>query len=230
MQQVWRPAPGVGHARRVDGALQLNVRRLRVRPPRLADLRFRAIVAHSGGLPGFGSVMRWLPEYGVGIIAFGNLTYTGWGRVVDEGVRRAGEDRRAAAAQPQPSPALDRRARRRVAARREVGRRAGGQHRRRESVPRSVEGSPARRDRARCTRRPARARPAAASTTSRTRCAALDDELRAGKAGGGDHARADDAAEGAVPVGGPTVDRASPRRGRRVPAPVAARGSWRPVS
>nr|MBA3271545.1 serine hydrolase [Acidobacteriota bacterium] len=37
------------------------------------------VVAHSGGLPGFGSQMRWLPEYGVGIIAMGNRTYTGWG-------------------------------------------------------------------------------------------------------------------------------------------------------
>jgi hypothetical protein len=26
--------------------------------------------------------MRWLPDYGVGIIAFGNLTYAGWGNVV----------------------------------------------------------------------------------------------------------------------------------------------------
>jgi CubicO group peptidase (beta-lactamase class C family) len=43
---------------------------------------FRHVVAHSGGLPGFGSQMRWLPDYGVGIIAFGNLTYTGWGRVI----------------------------------------------------------------------------------------------------------------------------------------------------
>jgi len=41
-------------------------------------------VAHSGGLPGFGSVMRWLPEYGVGIVALGNLTYTSWGRPVQE--------------------------------------------------------------------------------------------------------------------------------------------------
>lgn len=40
---------------------------------------FPTIVAHSGGLPGFGSLMRWLPEYGVGIVALGNLTYTGWG-------------------------------------------------------------------------------------------------------------------------------------------------------
>jgi CubicO group peptidase (beta-lactamase class C family) len=39
---------------------------------------FRHVVAHSGGLPGFGSLMQWLPEHGVGIIAFGNLTYTGW--------------------------------------------------------------------------------------------------------------------------------------------------------
>src|SRR4029453_8044432 len=39
---------------------------------------FRAIVAHSGGLPGFGSMMRWLPDYGVGMVALGNLTYTGW--------------------------------------------------------------------------------------------------------------------------------------------------------
>jgi len=37
------------------------------------------VVAHSGGLPGFGSQMRWLPEYGVGIVAMGNRTYTGWG-------------------------------------------------------------------------------------------------------------------------------------------------------
>ena len=50
---------------------------LRLRPPNLADLHFPFVVAHSGGLPGFGSQMRWLPDYGVGIVAFGNLTYTG---------------------------------------------------------------------------------------------------------------------------------------------------------
>ena len=41
----------------------------------------RHIVSHTGGLPGFGSIMQWLPDYGAGIIAFGNVTYTGWGRV-----------------------------------------------------------------------------------------------------------------------------------------------------
>jgi CubicO group peptidase (beta-lactamase class C family) len=39
---------------------------------------FKHIVSHGGGLPGFGSTMRWLPEYGVGIIALGNRTYSGW--------------------------------------------------------------------------------------------------------------------------------------------------------
>lgn len=38
--------------------------------------QFRRMVAHSGGLPGFGSYMMWLPEYGVGIFAMTNLTYT----------------------------------------------------------------------------------------------------------------------------------------------------------
>ncbi len=45
---------------------------------------FPNMVSHSGGLPGFGSIMRWLPDYGVGIIALGNLTYTGWSGVTGE--------------------------------------------------------------------------------------------------------------------------------------------------
>ena len=44
--------------------------------------QFRTAIAHGGGLPGYGSLMRWLPDYGVGIIAFGSLTYTSWGNVV----------------------------------------------------------------------------------------------------------------------------------------------------
>lgn len=34
-------------------------------------------VGHGGALPGFGSNYTFYPEYGVGIMAFGNLTYTG---------------------------------------------------------------------------------------------------------------------------------------------------------
>jgi CubicO group peptidase (beta-lactamase class C family) len=39
------------------------------------DNRFGHFVAHSGGLPGYGSNMRWLPNSGIGVIALGNVTY-----------------------------------------------------------------------------------------------------------------------------------------------------------
>lgn len=42
-----------------------------------SDCRFEQIVAHGGGLPGFGSYMAWLPDYGVGMFAMATLTYSG---------------------------------------------------------------------------------------------------------------------------------------------------------
>jgi CubicO group peptidase (beta-lactamase class C family) len=39
------------------------------------DLRFGHVVSHSGGLPGFGSDMRWLPDRHFGVVALANLTY-----------------------------------------------------------------------------------------------------------------------------------------------------------
>jgi CubicO group peptidase (beta-lactamase class C family) len=39
------------------------------------DPRLGLVVGHSGGLPGYGSHMRWLPERGLGIVALGNVTY-----------------------------------------------------------------------------------------------------------------------------------------------------------
>jgi CubicO group peptidase (beta-lactamase class C family) len=67
---------------------------------------FPISVSHSGGLPGFGSLMRWLPDYGVGIVALGNLTYTGWGtpssQALDALVRTGGLVPRV----PQPAPVL----------------------------------------------------------------------------------------------------------------------------
>lgn len=37
------------------------------------------IITHSGGLPGFGSQWRILPDYGIGIVVFGNYTYASMG-------------------------------------------------------------------------------------------------------------------------------------------------------
>jgi len=81
MQQLWRPA-GATVSRDSTGAVQLNSGRYGFGLRISQTCAFRTVVAHSGGLPGFGSIMQWLPDYGAGIIAFGNLTYTGWGRVV----------------------------------------------------------------------------------------------------------------------------------------------------
>ena len=39
------------------------------------DCEERVLIGHSGGLPGFGSNWRMLPDYGIGIISFSNLTY-----------------------------------------------------------------------------------------------------------------------------------------------------------
>ncbi|MDB6081063.1 MAG: class beta-lactamase-related serine hydrolase [Chlamydiia bacterium] len=39
------------------------------------DMKGRVTVGHSGGLPGFGSNWLIMPEYGVGIVGFANVTY-----------------------------------------------------------------------------------------------------------------------------------------------------------
>jgi CubicO group peptidase (beta-lactamase class C family) len=39
------------------------------------DCRFPNVVSHGGGLPGYGSTMAWLPEYGVGVLLLANVTY-----------------------------------------------------------------------------------------------------------------------------------------------------------
>ena len=45
------------------------------------DCEGRVLVGHSGGLPGFGSQWRILPDYGIGIICFANLTYANAGLI-----------------------------------------------------------------------------------------------------------------------------------------------------
>jgi CubicO group peptidase (beta-lactamase class C family) len=45
------------------------------------DCHERVRIGHSGGLPGFGSQWRILPEYGLGIVGLGNVTYAGFNGV-----------------------------------------------------------------------------------------------------------------------------------------------------
>ncbi len=44
------------------------------------DSRLGTIVTHSGGVPGYGSHMRWLPDRNIGVVALSNVTYgdMGW--------------------------------------------------------------------------------------------------------------------------------------------------------
>src|SRR3989442_567985 len=67
MQQVWRPAPAAV-TRTASGAIQLNSGGYAFGLRVTQSCAFEHIVAHSGGLPGVGSVMQWLPEDGVGIV------------------------------------------------------------------------------------------------------------------------------------------------------------------
>lgn len=45
----------------------------------LRDCENRVYIGHSGGLPGFGSQWRILPDYGIGIVSFANRTYAPMG-------------------------------------------------------------------------------------------------------------------------------------------------------
>ncbi|MGE3465648.1 MAG: serine hydrolase domain-containing protein [Pyrinomonadaceae bacterium] len=47
----------------------------------LRDCESRVYIGHSGGLPGFGSQWRIMPDYGIGVVAFGNVTYASLGNI-----------------------------------------------------------------------------------------------------------------------------------------------------
>jgi CubicO group peptidase (beta-lactamase class C family) len=58
------------------------------------DCEGRVYIAHSGGLPGFGSQWRIMPDYGIGVVAFANRTYAPMGpinmQVLDTIIKIAG--------------------------------------------------------------------------------------------------------------------------------------------
>jgi CubicO group peptidase (beta-lactamase class C family) len=75
----------------------------------LRDCEGRVFVGHSGGLPGFGSNWRIMPDYGIGIVSFANRTYAPMAQVnlqvLDTLIRIAGLQPR----QLPPSAILERR-------------------------------------------------------------------------------------------------------------------------
>ena len=71
-----------------------------------ATCRFRHVVSHGGGLPGYGSLMLWLPEHGVAVVALANLTYTKWGDPFVHALDALAATGALQPRVPQPSPAL----------------------------------------------------------------------------------------------------------------------------
>lgn len=60
----------------------------------MKDCDGKTYISHSGGLPGFGSQWRIMPDYGIGVVAFANRTYAPMGgvnlRVLDTLIKIAG--------------------------------------------------------------------------------------------------------------------------------------------
>jgi CubicO group peptidase (beta-lactamase class C family) len=79
MQQAWRGQPARATRTAVDAPLALSVSAYGYGLGVSQNCLFGHVVGHGGGLPGYGSLMRWLPEYGVGLFneAFAALERTG---------------------------------------------------------------------------------------------------------------------------------------------------------
>jgi CubicO group peptidase (beta-lactamase class C family) len=106
MQQSWRLSPASAFRPTVDGPLQIGVSSYGYGLGVSQDCRFAYVVGHGGGLPGYGSLMRWLPEYGVGLIGLSNQTYQGFNTLFNDTLTAL---HRTGALQPrvvQPSEAL----------------------------------------------------------------------------------------------------------------------------
>jgi CubicO group peptidase (beta-lactamase class C family) len=106
MQQPWRPSSMRVTRDARTGAVRLAASSYGFGLGVSQSCDFRTVVSHSGGLPGFGSSMRWLPDYGVGVIALGNLTYTGWGGVTNDVFDRLAKTGGLEPRAVEPSPAL----------------------------------------------------------------------------------------------------------------------------
>ena len=106
MQQPWRPSATRVALIKSGPTAALTVTGYGYGLRVTQTCHYPAMVAHSGGLPGYGSLMRWLPDYGVGVIAFGNVTYTDWNATVAAVIDRLDKTGALEPRKVQPSPAL----------------------------------------------------------------------------------------------------------------------------
>ena len=106
MQQVARYVGGTATRETVEGPLRMSAGGYDYGLGTTQTCRFRFVVGHGGGLPGYGSVMRWLPEHGVALVALGNLTYARWGDPANAALEALNRTGALKPRTPQPSAAL----------------------------------------------------------------------------------------------------------------------------
>ncbi len=104
MQQMWRP--GGANARVQGGNLTMRNSGYAFGLGVAQSCTFRYIVSHSGGLPGFGTLMVWLPDYNAGAIAFANRTYTSFGPPLTAALESLAQSGVIKPREAMPSPAL----------------------------------------------------------------------------------------------------------------------------
>jgi CubicO group peptidase (beta-lactamase class C family) len=106
MQQVARFSQASARRPKADGPLFLAAGGYAYGLGARATCRFRHVVSHGGGLPGYGSTMLWLPEHGVALVGLANLRYAGWGGSVDGALDALAATGALKPRVAQPAPAL----------------------------------------------------------------------------------------------------------------------------
>ena len=106
MQELWRSRPSRVTRTGPDSAITLFSGGYGFGLRITQNCDFGHVVAHTGGLPGYGSQMQWLPDHGVAVIALGSLTYTSWGGVVTQAFEALARTGALQPREPAPSAAL----------------------------------------------------------------------------------------------------------------------------
>jgi CubicO group peptidase (beta-lactamase class C family) len=106
MHQAARWLPARASRASVDQPLELSVAAYGYGLRISQTCRFRHVVSHGGGLPGYGSLMMWLPEHSVGLIGMANVTYAGWSGVFNSTLRAMAATGALQRRVPVPSEAL----------------------------------------------------------------------------------------------------------------------------
>jgi hypothetical protein len=106
MQQLWRSQASSAFRPTVDAPLQIGSGGYGYGLGVSNDCRYAYVVGHGGGLPGYGSLMRWLPEHGVGLIGMANQTYQGFNGLFNDVAAALHRTGALQSRVVQPSPAL----------------------------------------------------------------------------------------------------------------------------